>query len=71
MSEEKQEDIFAIICLFVMIACFIWWLVTPTTPTMYKSYTKQSCEYVITGDGEKTTCDFIKKGDLYDIVWVK
>ena len=71
MSEEQQENLFCIVGIFVSVVIYVVWLLSPGTPTMYKSNSSQECVYVVTGDGEKTTCDYIKKGDLYDLVWVE
>lgn len=71
MTEEKKEDLLCIVGLFVVIVMVVVWVFTPPIPTMYKSTSTEKCVYVVTGKGEKTTCDYIKKGDLYDLVWIE
>ena len=55
--------------LLSVIAIFILVLLIPADPVMVKSWSKQECSYVILADGEKVSCEHIKKGDTYELVW--
>ena len=71
MNNIIEEVMLVIVGVIILIIGTVLFLITPADPTVYKSYSKQQCEYIILSNGQQVGCDYINKGDTYNLVWIK